>query len=627
MANYAAAIATTATETAAIAFSDMRTYVLEYCDSFESGQKTVMNAKTWIQESREASKIAQREANRARQQCQLARQSSTDMERIGYVRGAGTASNDALNAAKNARSRLFLIRDELESNTCYRDPVDDGGIITIQRVCQEADLAEFGADMAAIAVIKASGLYADLKERAMECSDLLPARELVMMAKAALIRARAGQTRARTLAQQARIQCQNAAKASSRTEISQQMQQARELRDSVMEARETASSGYMKLKEAILESSICYMKQSPSTDTSVEAVCKRADEATFGADIAATVVKNANSAFSDLRERALGCGNLASGHVLVTRAKSLLAQCKASQKLALIAARTASTQCQNAENTASDVELRQYLMNAGTAATSSINAAGSAKRLLLLRNDGTNICSQPVQADSNAINVESVCAKADAASFGADLAAAAVKRVNASFNTLKERAMECNDLNLGQELVMRAKQALTVTKRSRKLAFNGARKAKRECQQAKDPNSSGELELRVSNAKKFANDAMTAAERARRSYLRMQDDMSTSICGEEVGSDNGAQEKTKPPNYTGGTQQRETSLRTWLVRLASMLYDKIPPEILKAYSSSPTPDGCKLEGFKINIRIDAFQKIGESEYWIGDEEDCKSLSL
>jgi hypothetical protein len=222
-----------------------------------------------------------------------------------------------------------------------------------------------------------------------------------------------------------------------------------------------------------------------------------------------------------------------------------------------------------------------------------------------------------------------VCAKADAASFGADLAATAVKKVSASFNALRERALECNDLKLGRELATQAKRTLSVAKRARKQAFNWARKAKQECQQAKDPNSSVKLELRILNTKKYASDAMKAAERAQRSYQRMQDSLDTPICGDdgeaESSADIEATFETKETYYTGGTQQRETSLRTWLVRLANMLYDKIPPELMRVYSRSPTPDGCKLDGFKISIRIDAFEQISDSDYWIGDRRDCNSL--
>jgi hypothetical protein len=633
-ATYAASIAATATKNAVSVLSDLRKYVLKYCDYASSGQKTVLNAKEWMQEAREAQKIAQKEAKRATSACQQARSATSDVERIKHVRSAGTASNDALNAAENAKSRYFLLRDVIDTNICFQDPAQNDGSITIQGVCFQADLAEFGGDMAATALAMGGDAFSDLKDIAAECSDLGSSQSLVSDAKATLGRIKQNQKVAKKAAQNARVQCQQAAQASSGTELMEHMTRVKAFVKNVIDAAERAESASLRLREIASQRDICYTQGPPKTDISVAAICERSDAAIFAADIATTVFKDANAAFLDLRDRALECTDLASGQAWISRAKKFVSQCKAARKLAQKEAKRATVQCRRARKAGSDSLLREYMLVAGSASKAALNAAETAKsRYLIIRNDSErDICSQGLQATNTDINADSVCQNAEVASFGADMASAAIGKGNNALFALRESAMACDNFLSGQDLVMEASQLFKGVQQARKFAANGARRAKQECRKAKQTTSRSELEQRLTRAAKFANDSMEAARSAQTRYYEIQDTLDSSICNGNTeknrNDDSGSADievtyEEKEPFYTGGTQGRETSLRFWVVQLANMLYKKIPDELIKTYGQSTTPDGCKLEGFKVEIAIDAFeQPTGKTEYWIESRSEC-----
>ena len=184
---------------------------------------------------------------RSKRNCQLAKKGETDLERVQFIRTAMTASDDAVNAARNARNSYFRLRDDLNANVCFQEPdTDNGAVITIQSVCHQADLAEFGADLAATAVIGAGDSFSDLKERVMECKDLRSSQELVTGAKGIVGKVKGAQRVARKSAQQARIQCQKASQASSGAEVMDYLQQAQEMVGKVLDATEKADSELSK---------------------------------------------------------------------------------------------------------------------------------------------------------------------------------------------------------------------------------------------------------------------------------------------------------------------------------------------------------------------------------------------
>lgn len=585
-----------------------------------------------MQEAREYQKIAQREAKRAIATCQQARRASSDVELMPLVRSAATAANDAINAAKNAKSRYELLNDEVDTNICFQDDaVRDNGSITIESVCLKADLAEFGADMAATAVMGGGDTYNELKEAAAECSSLVSSQDALSGAKILLTGIKRNQKIARNAAKNARTQCQLAARASSGTELMSYLQQADDLVSKVFDATERAESGCRSLDDISRQRSLCNTQKAPATGVSEEAVCQRSVAAAVASDLARTMHKNANEAFMQVRERALTCDVLGSGQGWITRAKEMVSQSKDAMKQARKESKTASAQCRKARNAASDSDLRKYLLAASSASTAAMNAAETAKsRYTILRNErDRDVCTQGRQAVGTTLTADTVCQHADVASFGADLALAALSKGNEALVSVRETAMSCESLQAGQEQVLAASELMKGIKQYRQFASNGAKQAKKECQKARNAATFSEIEQLLQKAKKIADDSMIAAEQAQSRYYQMEEIPITSICGEDDSDDIKVTFEDKEPEppayYTGGTQERQTSLRLWLYRLANMLAEKIPPKLIDEYGDKPKPDGCALEGFKVEIGIDAFERIGEGSYWIQDRRDCVRL--
>lgn len=640
VASYAASIAGSASKNAGEIVSDLSKYVLNYCEyTTSSGQETVLNANAWLQEGRNAQRIARKKAEQAKRQCQTASSpTSTNRQRRRSARFAGKASIGALNAAENARSQYFALRNAIESDICYREPVVGNVVITIQSVCDQADISEFGANMADAAVVSGSDSLSELKELVVQCDDLGSSQELVTDAQATLDKIKQAQTAARAAAEQARIQCQKADDTSSGSELIQYMQQAQELAGNVMNETKRAYSGHLQLKDIVERGDICDTQGEPRTDISVEAVCKRADAADFGAGIANTILSKAKAAYTNLREYALECDNLTSGQVWIIQAKTLMSQCSAARNLALNQAESAKAICQNA-NAASTSELRAYLLAAGAASRAALNAAEDAKsNYLSIRGEGNedifnrdggdkDICSQGAVARRMDVSAESICQNAEIASYGADMAATAVTEANALFSSQQERSMECSDLSAGEAIATGARQAFAKAQRARRRAASGARRARNECERAKqaekaNQTSSSELEQGLSTAERFANDAMKRAEQAKNLYSRMGYSLSSSICGEDTTA-------TEEPSdeYEERTPEPGSPIYIWLQRLADILEERIPTEVLRVYGNSPTADGCELEVVQGIIQIDAFEQIDDRDYWIGEKTECITLGL
>lgn len=631
MASYAASIASAATKSSTKVLNDLRKYVLKYCEFTSSGQETVLKAKEWMQEAREAQKIAEQEAKRAETQCTQAKTATSDLELMQYARTAATASNDAVNAAENAKSRYNLLRDELDTNICYQEPVQDNGAVTIQGICLQADIAEFGADMAATAVMSGGDSISQLKKMAIECADLSTTRDVLVDAKASLGKIKRSQKLARNAAKKARTLCQNAARATSGTQLLQYMDEARKIVGKVMDATERADSQNRNLSDLAGQRSICFsQKGPPSTDISVKSVCEKSVSASIVADLTTTMYKSANAAFLELREAALECNELTSSQKWITRARGFLAQCRTAQKLARKESKKASTACRKARSVSSDTtKLRQYLLDAGKAYNTVLGAAETANsRYAIIRSErDRDICSQGIQTASTTVNADAICQNADIASFGVEVASAAVANGNSVSLLLREAALDCESLQSGQALVNKADKLMRDVQQARKMAANGARKAKQECQKAKQTLSYSELESRLAKGQQYARDSIDAAKEAKSKYLQLVDTDPTSICGDDDSADIEVAFETKEPFYTGGTQGRETSLRLWLVRLANKLYDKIPPKLINKYGKASTRDGCKLEGFKVEIEIDAFEKVSGASYWIRNKGQCITLPI
>jgi hypothetical protein len=499
-----------------------------------------------------------------------------------------SASDDAVNAARNARNSYFRLRDDLNTNVCFQEPhTDNAAVITIRTVCHQADLAEFGADLAATAVIGAGDSFSELKERVMECKDLPSSQDLVTG------------------------------------------EQAQEMVGKVLDATEKADSDFLRLMDVAGQRDVCSSaNRAPRTDISVETVCERVNVAIYGAELAGTAFKNTNAAFNELREQAVECLDLTSGQVSVTRGKELLAQSKTAKTLAQKLSKEAAEQCRKAKakTNPSSSKLREHLQLASEAASGSMDVAQNAKNLYVQLRDSINdICFQKQRIVTNdEISAESVCRHADVASFGAEIVAAGLAKGNEAFFSIREQAMECNDWYLGNEVATNAQRTLAETQRGRRLVSNGARRARKECQRAKQATTSDQVKQSLSKVKTFASDSMKAARQAQASYFDVRNslDFSSSICGGADSPDIGASfEASNSSYYMEGTDST-IPLKVWVIKLANMLYEKIPSELIEKYGRSPTPQSCQFEGFKVEISIDVFEEISQRDNYIEGKGDC-----
>jgi hypothetical protein len=407
------------------------------------------------------------------------------------------------------------------------------------------------------------------------------------------------------------------------------LQQAQEMVGNVLDATEKADSDFLRLMDVAGQRDVCSSaNRAPRTDISVETVCERVNVAIYGAELADTAFKITNAAFNELREQAVECLDLTSGQVSVTRGKELLAQSKAAKTLAQKLSKEAAEQCRKAKakTNPSSSKLREHLQLASEAASGSMDVAQNAKNLYVQLRDSINdICFQKQRIVTNdEISAESVCRHADVASFGAEIVAAGLAKGNEAFFSIREQAMECNDWYLGNEVATNAQRTLAETQRGRRLVSNGARRARKECQRAKQATTSDQVKQSLSKVKTFASDSMKAARQAQASYFDVRNslDFSSSICGGADSPDIGASfEASNSSYYMEGTDST-IPLKVWVIKLANMLYEKIPSELIEKYGRSPTPQSCQFEGFKVEISIDVFEEISQRDNYIEGKGDC-----
>ncbi len=385
------------------------------------------------------------------------------------------------------------------------------------------------------------------------------------------------------------------------------LQQAQEMVGKVLDATEKADSDFLRLMDVAGQRDVCSSaNRAPRTDISVETVCERVNVAIYGAELAGTAFKNTNAAFNELREQAVECLDLTSGQVSVTRGKELLAQSKTAKTLAQKLSKEAAEQCRKAKakTNPSSSKLREHLQLASEAASGSMDVAQNAKNLYVQLRDSINdICFQKQRIVTNdEISAESVCRHADVASFGAEIVAAGLAKGNEAFFSIREQAMECNDWYLGNEVATNAQRTLAETQRGRRLVSNQS----------------------LSKVKTFASDSMKAARQAQASYFDVRNslDFSSSICGGADSPDIGASfEASNSSYYMEGTDST-IPLKVWVIKLANMLYEKIPSELIEKYGRSPTPQSCQFEGFKVEISIDVFEEISQRDNYIEGKGDC-----
>lgn len=148
IADFAADMAATAVENTGKAFDYLREEAME-CEDLQNAAEFITNAKALVQQCKEGQKLANEEAKRAQLQCQKATNAGPLSEIQKHEELAETASKDAVNATRNAKRRYILLRDSLHNNVCgsRARPSSELGV-TIEQVCGESEIAEFGFDIA-----------------------------------------------------------------------------------------------------------------------------------------------------------------------------------------------------------------------------------------------------------------------------------------------------------------------------------------------------------------------------------------------------------------------------------------------------------------------------------------------
>jgi hypothetical protein len=260
---FAADMAGTAVENADETLEYLRKEAME-CDELKSSTEALANANSLVQQCKDSKQIALNESKRARQQCQMARAAQSQSELQRYDQLASTATNDAVNAARNAKRRYVLLRNSLEKNVCTGNVQENNGpMVTIEQVCNEADMAECASDLAVTAVSNAAETFAVLKDRALECDDLLTLQPVITNAKGALGEARRAMRFAKNGAKKARARCGNAREATSGSELMGYMQEAEQASEDVVNAAEQARIGYLLLKDELEKLDVCEIAPSP----------------------------------------------------------------------------------------------------------------------------------------------------------------------------------------------------------------------------------------------------------------------------------------------------------------------------------------------------------------------------
>lgn len=260
---FAADMAATAIQNAVEAINYLKKKAIE-CEDLKLAAEAVTNGKTLLQQCRDSHEIAMNEAKRARSQCTQSRNAGPGDDVRQFEQLAGTASNDALNAARNAKRRYIILRDSLDQNVCDRIVQEpDGSSVTIDQVCREAGLADFGSDIAASAVSHAAETYSILRQRALECDNILELQPVITNAKHSLQTTRRQSKMAKNGAKKANNQCSKAKKATSGAELLEYMQVAEKASDDALDAAEQTRTGDKALQDELDRLDVCDIARSP----------------------------------------------------------------------------------------------------------------------------------------------------------------------------------------------------------------------------------------------------------------------------------------------------------------------------------------------------------------------------
>jgi len=626
-ANYAADIAETAFNDAEDTYAALKEDALA-CENMRAGQREVILTKTALGECRKELDTAQAAAKSGRQVCNQARLTSSVSNQSEYTVTAQRAALVAMGAAEKARSWLFLIESGFEPEVCGKIVNPEG--ITPQAVHDFTNMATFGAEMTATAVSLTEAAYLDLRQRAIECSDIRMAEKKIMWARGTVTEGRELMNLALNEAEKATQQLESIVQRTiSVSELTAYLQTAKSSSISSMNAAEKAQTMYLRMQEE-LKSNVCgqVAEQGRNNIHSAETVCQLADRALFAADMASATLNTAQTSLSELMQKAVECSKSGTGQNTILMAKQSLKRCKRAHRIAGSQGKRAQIQCEKAKNTRSQEELNQCQQIAGKASEQAIGQAKRAESSLArIRAElDENVCRPEVQAKRSDISAAAVCQITSSAIFGASIASAAVKASEAMFSGLKDRVLDCYDLQQGQLYIDTAREVMNLGKVSQKMTSVAAKRARKLCNKARRASSEAELKGLIQSAEKLERDVTQSAETTTEAYYRIRDEFDGQFCSKAVAPtaiDRGNGEAIdQGPSKAAAAAP--TGLNSWFKRMAEMLYTKISKSLIAEYETANLGSDCLVEGFNVSVRMKTLPNIEDRAFWI-TEESCSTL--
>jgi hypothetical protein len=378
--------------------------------------------------------------------------------------------------------------------------------------------------------------------------------------------------------------------------------------------------------------------KAPSNTLNARAVCQSALKATARSDMTTAALRAAEAAFSELTEDALACNDVEMSENVITMAKRSLTQCKKAHKLALQQGKRAKNQCQKAEKTVSAQDIRKYQQVADKASRFALKEAKKAERAFIQMRDelDRNVCKQAPQARrSDDATATAICEVAGTASAAFSVATAAAKAANEAFSVLKERALDCYDLQQGQDYIDAAKEVMDECRNSKALTSAAAKQARKLCKKAKRASSAAGFKGMLQNVEVLSREAMHTARTAASQYRRLNDEFDGSFCTEMevIGPEQDTQTEETAVNGQAGEDPSSATrgapppnMNDWLTQIGTMLYEKIPHFLLKEYNSASLGTDCIVAGFNVDVRIQVLARIDERAFWV-TEETCNNDSM
>ncbi len=622
---YGSEIAAIAFKDAESAYVDLKEQVLE-CDDLQAGQRAVILTMKALQECSKERDAARAAATTAKQICnQVDALSAAESMAL-----AQKASIDAMNAAEKTRSWMFAIETGLDE-TCGEVPTIRQEV-SGQALYELTNMAIFGAEMTSVASDLTETAYLELRQRAFDCREVKMAEESVSFARNIVNEVQEAKIDAHKEADKATKELQRVTETSiSRNDLSELIDEVGWASSVAINAATKAKGLYEYMIRDVLSGTICNpaAQHAQAAGNSPGKVCQMANEARFSADMITAALKSAEHGISDLMQDALQCNNLGSEKGILN-AWEALRRCRKSKKVAASKVEQAEVQCERAKNASTQDLVDKYQQIAGKASRRAASEAKIAENSLAqIRNEqDKNICVRVPQLQYTDNSASTVCQIANSVAVGASLADAAMDQAEDTLGSLKERALDCYDLQHGQEYVDAAKSVMVSCRKSHQVTSKAAKRARKICKNARRASSKEELTRLVEAAMRLSESSKSSIEKTVSECGRLQDEFDGQFCTEifDVGATEGqsdAQFLTLSPSVLALSEPPDIGV--WLKNVAHLLYSKIPGEIQREYRDLKLGPDCIIKGFNVTIVIELLSPVVKRVFWI-TEESCSSIN-